>query len=121
MKLKNSSVECNFHPRLTAFLFVCDYHFLEKWEYDILLTSGSEQSTMHSYTSLHYADPCCAADVRSWDIPYKGTRITAEEQKELLVHLGVRFCFQEGIPIDWMEVILESNHFHIEYQPKRPQ
>lgn len=120
MRIKDTSVECKFHPILTAFLFYAEYEWLSRWGKELLITSGSEYDTYHSYKSMHYADPCCAADVRSWSFSFRGQEVNAQQQVEYLSRLAVQYCFRESIPIDWIEVILETDHIHIEYQPKRP-
>ena len=120
MLTKSDSVQCKFHPVLTDFLLYCDRYTQERWGSPITITCGSEPDVYHSYSSLHYADPCCAADVRSWSFSFRGQEVNAQQQVEYLSRLAVQYCFRESIPIDWIEVILETDHIHIEYQPKRP-
>jgi len=115
LKTKDDTVETNFHPRLTALLFELNKAYIT-WDAELIITSGSEHSAKHSFTSLHYADPCCAVDLRSWAI---GRIPEAEDQLEILTQIAIRFCANAGIPPNWVEVILESDHIHIEYQPKR--
>lgn len=119
MRVKDSSVECKFHPMLTDFLFDADEIYRE-WGSEVTLTSGSESGTRHGFTSLHYATPGQAADIRSWAISLAdGGKVIAEMQAEALEELAQEFCDRNEIPDDWLEVILESNHIHFEYQPKR--
>lgn len=124
MRLKDSTVETNFHHMLTRLLFAIDSYYLEHWNTDLLLTSGSEQlpEVEHSYTSLHYATPGQAADARSWLIPNPNLSkvpITAAIQHRTMVEIAIAYCESIGIPTDWYDIVLESNHIHIEYQPKR--
>ena len=116
MKTKDYSVECLFHPALTGFLFGIDQMYRDRWGEELIITSGSEPTTKHSYTSLHYATPCQAADIRSWQ---RGLVPSAEEQHKAITEAAILYCQSLGVPVDWMEVILESDHIHIEYQPKR--
>ncbi len=115
MKRKDSTVETEFHPILTFFLTWVDEIYVE-WGDHCIITSGSETSTRHSFTSLHYATPCQAADIRIWErnkVPNK------RKQVARLQELVEEFCEFKKIPSNWIEVILESDHIHIEYQPKR--
>lgn len=76
---------------------------------EIVLTSGSEMSTRHSDTSLHYAGN--AVDIRSWSFittSDKKHRITAEINKAL----GPDYDFiLEGAGTG-------NEHWHLEWQPK---
>lgn len=121
MRTKDTSVECLFHPALTGFLFGIDQMYRDRWGTELVITSGSEPQARHSYTSLHYATPCQAADTRSWDIEVRSTgqTITAEMQHAAMTDAAILYCQSLGVPVDWMEVILEKDHIHIEYQPKR--
>lgn len=118
MQTKDASVECRFHPVITQLLFHLDEWYIAV-DSELIITSGSEHTTHHSRNSFHYADPCCAVDIRSWDITcgievYDDTR-----QYKTLARLAIEFCKKHSIPISWIEVILETDHIHIEYQPKR--
>lgn len=116
MKTKDATVQCTFHPALTALLFGIDQVWRQEWNEEIIITSGSEQTTRHSYSSLHYATPCQAADIRSW---VTGKIPEAKRQVRVIEEVVYTFCKNLDIPYDWIEVILESDHIHIEYQPKR--
>ena len=119
MRAKDTSVQCEFHPILTAFLFRCDTVYRE-WDSELTITSGSETGTRHGYTSLHYATPAQAADIRSWAISLTaGGLVSAQKQHTALQDEAQKYCISLNIPHDWIEVILESNHIHVEYQPKR--
>lgn len=110
MHRKDSSVETEFHPIITAFLFQLSDLFIG-WGYELVITSGSEMETKHSRTSLHYATPAQAVDIRNRHLVQLTTAHIIEEAKE--------FCIARKIPTSWIEVIEESDHIHIEYQPKR--
>ena len=114
MKTKDHTVQCAFHPMLTDFLFQLDAIHLSRGG-DLVITSGSEPGG-HSFTSLHHAIPCCAADVRSW------LRVgwSTGEQYDDAVELAETFCAQHPMLARGdIEVIDEGDHFHIELQPKR--
>lgn len=117
MKTKDHTVETEFHPTLTAFLFEADITY-RKWGSELIITSGSEQSAKHSRTSLHYATPAQAADIRIWQTYHEPP---ADQQLDYLKATSAIFCRKLSIPTDWIDIILESDHIHIEYQPKRIQ
>jgi len=106
--IKDSSIELNaLHPALALALSGTVVPVLKEAGSNTILTSGSEQSARHGVTSLHYSG--CAVDIRIRD-PYKGVDLfDAKEAVDLLnKHLSIDF-----------DVILESDHIHMEYQPKR--
>ena len=115
MDVKDETVETQFHPILTAFLFRCDAVY-RGWERELIITSGSEHTAKHSKNSLHYALPACAADIRSWSV---GRVPSAEVQVAALEQMANQFCLGLNIPREWIEIILETTHIHIEFQPKR--
>lgn len=115
MRIKDSSVEMELHPTLTNFLFDVDAAYVA-WGDELVVTSGSEHTTRHGVNSLHYAIPGCAADVRIWeraDVPSAAKQLTKLQQ------VAESYCARHKIPTNWIEVILESDHIHIEFQPKR--
>lgn len=117
MITKDNSVETELHPTLTSLLFYLDSLY-RNWGSELIITSGSEDSARHSFTSLHYAKPCQAVDVRIWQL--------AEVPKAAVQHRALilaknNFCEIHSIPTNWFDIILESNHIHIEYQPKRKE
>lgn len=67
---------------------------------DCVITSCVD--SMHSFTSLHYAG--CALDFRTRDMNNTEQKMFYASMKEAL---GMQF-----------DVILESNHLHVEFQPK---
>lgn len=64
-------------------------------------TSGDD--SVHSNTSLHYAGN--AIDLRTRDLPPHSKQTVRDEIKDRLT-------------VDY-DVVLESDHIHIEYQPRR--
>lgn len=115
MKRKDPSVETEFHPTLTDFLFEVDVQY-RAWNSELTITSGSESDARHSKTSLHYAKPCCAADIRTWTV---GDSADAAIQYRTLLGVRDSYCTHMQIPRNWIDIILESDHIHIEFQPKR--
>lgn len=121
MRRKSPDVETKFHWMLNAFLWEVD-DLYKKWDDELVITSGSEASKFHGYTSLHYATPCQAADIRIWDHTQdRGKVPRPSEQHAALVKLACEFCKKEKIPVDWIEIVAEfkRHHIHIEFQPKR--
>jgi len=120
MRRKDKTVECEFHPVLTEFLVEVDELYRE-WNDELVITSGSEQGTRHKLTSFHYATPGQAADSRTWDAVEhnRGTVPPPNIQHAAIEEKAIRFCLRKDIPANWIEVILEAFHIHIEYQPKR--
>ncbi|PHQ81771.1 MAG: hypothetical protein COB66_01480 [Coxiella sp. (in: Bacteria)] len=121
MKRKDTTVETEFHPKLNFFLTWCDDIYRSAWGAELIITSGSEDKARHGFTSLHYAKPCCAADIRSWGLKDRAGRLiaTAKDQYNRLRELRDEFCADQNIPSNWIDIILESDHIHIEFQPKR--
>lgn len=115
MLRKDKSVELKLHAVLTNLLFDIDELYRE-WGSELVITSGSEKTARHSLTSLHYADPACAVDIRVWEV---ANVPTPEQQLKSIKKVSKLYCSTYSIPDNWIEVILESDHIHIEYQPKR--
>ena len=69
---------------------------------DLVLTACVDGK--HSVGSLHYAGQ--AVDIRTRDLP-------PESRQKLVAR--IRECMGEDY-----DVILESDHIHLEFQPKRP-
>lgn len=120
MRLKDDTVQANFHPTLTSFLFWVDALY-RAWQDENVITSGSEPTAKHSITSLHYAIPGQAADTRIWDQEFHNRGIVPNKSYQLaaIERLAAEFCIAHNIPTNWIDVVLESDHIHIEYQPKR--
>ena len=119
MKLKDISVQANFHPMITQLAFDIDVLY-KQWGDELVITSGSEHTAKHGRTSLHYATPACAFDVRTWDAANhnRGTVPAPSEQQAAIQEVAKKFCAKQTIPNSWVEVILENDHIHVEYQPK---
>ena len=112
MHRKNITVELKLHPVLTDLLFVADEMYIDRKQ-ELVITSGSELHARHKRTSLHYAG--CAVDIRT-----KNSQEHPIKQGVYLAALVKKYCKTNGIPVDWIEVVTEHNHLHLEYQPKRP-
>lgn len=116
MRTKDSSVECQFHPRLTEFLASYVDLLYRDWGDEVIITSGSELGAVHSHTSLHYSGQ--AADIRGRQrdrVPDGRTQIQDIKAE------AFKYCVTLGIPANWIDVVA-SNHgaIHCEYQPKGP-
>ena len=118
MRVKTFSVRLELNSTLNDFLIWVDAKYRE-WGDELVVTSGSEHTARHSFTSLHYAG--CAVDVRIWNEAEHGRAQvpSPEDQLEALKIEAATYCKIHKIPINWIEVILEGTHIHIEYQPKR--
>lgn len=115
MKLKNDTVEMRItEPLFIQFLFVIDAAY-RCYESELTITSGSELSSGHSRTSLHYSGR--AVDVRSWAI--QDSEIGAQSQYVMICEHRDSYLESLGIPTDTIDVVMESDHIHIEWQPKR--
>ncbi len=113
MRTKDDSVELNItEPMLVNFLLQVDKLYRD-WGSELIITSGSERKARHSDTSLHYAGR--AVDVRIWelaDVPKPANQANA------LKTLAKKYLTSLTLPINWIDVVLESDHIHIEWQPK---
>ena len=103
MRVKDNSVSLvGCSPQIFWGLSVVE-NVLNKYGVDTVITSGSEQSTTHSTTSLHYSGN--ALDIRNRELS-PVDQLGA--QKPIKECLGVGFDF-----------IIKSNHFHLEFKPKK--
>jgi hypothetical protein len=103
MRLKDDTVRIQgITTELKFGLDVASYVY-EKHGKELVITSGSEFSTRHSETSLHYSGN--AVDLRTSYFRSGEVDIVKAEIKE---RLGRDF-----------DVVIESTHIHLEYQPKR--
>lgn len=110
MEIKNKNVRFDFTRQFSivndSFNFIV-YILTGK---QALLTCGSERTAKHGETSCHYSGN--AGDYRSkWYTKDMKTKIMSE--------------FKKAFPTPDVEIYLEceglkNEHFHIEYQPKRP-
>lgn len=111
MRTKDSTVECAFTPELTKLLFLIDAKYRELGD-EVIITSGSELHPPHADTSLHFSGN--AADLRLWNI-----NLTPKELYAKILEVCHAYCIANKIPINWVDLILEKDHLHVEYQPKR--
>lgn len=79
----------------------------EKYGIELVVTSLCDGT--HSETSLHYAG--FAVDLRTWNIE-------PTEEHPALVPQIIADEIREALTADY-DVVLESNHVHIEFQPRR--
>lgn len=101
MIIKDKSVEFqNLSPQLLLGLIIVD-QVMQKHGQEAVITSLND--AYHSNTSLHYNGN--GADLRSRT--FSNPEIILQECKEAL-----------GFSPDY-DIVLEYNHFHLEYQPKR--
>lgn len=85
-----------------AIAYVIVESVYNEFETEAILTEGT--GAEHSAGSLHYVG--YGLDVRIWNIPEKYT--AQQVAQKIRQKLGQEF-----------DVVLESNHIHIEYQPKQ--
>lgn len=100
MKFKPGVRVFGVRPELTLAIIAVNSVY-EAEGYDLVITSVTEGK--HSRASLHYAGQ--AFDCRIWGIP------------ELKLQEFVRIL-QQALT-DEFDVVLEKDHIHIEFQPKR--
>jgi len=101
MKAKDKSVKITgIKPELLFGLIVADGIY-RKYGFNMVVTSVIDGE--HSTGSFHYIG--LAADLRINDIPPNIVEKILSELKEELVKLG-------------FDVVFETNHIHIEFQPK---
>lgn len=105
MRIKPGTLHAAIHPSILHALDIADYLWRDIAKREATVTSLHDSE--HSANSLHYGRPgdirCRAVDLRINDVP----AATAERLVEnLKLMLG-----------DAFDVILESDHIHIEYDP----
>ena len=101
LRIKDNSIQAHsLAPQLLLAIFIADQVFAERAS-ECVITALADGS--HSSTSLHYAG--CAVDLRTRHLGPGHAQII---HKELRGRLNM----------DW-DVLLEPDHIHIEYQPKR--
>lgn len=100
MKIKSDEVSFqNLQPQMVLAVIMAQEVYRE-YDTDMVITSAND--SVHSRTSLHFSGN--AVDLRIWNLPDG----TANEVRDKL---------QEKLTKDF-DVILESDHIHLEYQPK---
>jgi hypothetical protein len=96
MRLKNGYVKIyGIKPELVLGIIILQSFFNE----ELIITSGSEHTTKHMPSSLHYSGN--AVDIRE---PAETSAYTKTEIKNAL---GSEF-----------DLIFEKDHWHLEFQPK---
>lgn len=114
MRIKDATVQCSFYPALTVLLMAIDFAYRQEWDKELVITSGSEFEAKHSRTSLHYSGN--AADIRL--LTLQG-RSFEHRQHSITREVANMCCDSLGIPYNFYDIVLEKDHIHIEYQPKR--
>lgn len=102
MRLKDDSVELKALSVPMLFALVVADQVYREHGYDCVVTSANDAH--HSETSLHYAGE--AVDLRTRMIE------SEDEQKQ------IRDQIKGKLNIDF-DVVLESDHIHLEHQPRR--
>ena len=100
MKFKKGISILGVRPELLFGLMVVESTF-QKLNADLVITSVCDSK--HSVTSLHYAG--CAADIR--------IRHLSPEKIQVITN-----ALNENLTEDF-DVVLEKDHIHIEYQPRK--
>lgn len=99
MKFKKDVDPTGIRPELMVALFICDSVYREVEGIDLVVTSLNDGK--HSFGSLHFSG--AAADLRIWNID-------AERMvNKIKIALGSNSAY---------DVVLESDHIHLEWQPK---
>lgn len=102
MRFKDHSIQPkSLSTQLLLAMIIANEVYLEHG-YDCVITSLNDAT--HSLTSLHYAGE--AVDLRTRMIP------TQDEKVEVRDQIKARLTSD-------FDVILESDHIHIEHQPRR--
>lgn len=96
-------------PEMMLGIYICDQVFALS-NYDCVITSCTEESTVHGFASLHYSG--CAIDLR--------TKHLAEDADEIVEIAKVIVKLLKASLGASFDVVLEKDHIHVEYQPKRP-
>jgi hypothetical protein len=93
----------NIQPQIVLALITANNLYRDEGV-ELVYTSGRDGE--HSLTSLHYSGN--AVDLRSRDLKAKNRLLPALIRDRLADRLGVDY-----------DVVLEKNHIHLEYQPRR--
>ena len=101
MKIKQGVCITGIRPEMVVGLMVVNSIFTELG-YELVITCGLDGK--HSLTSLHYAG--AAVDIRTRDM-------TTSDIGEAMRMISA------ALPNDF-DIIYEGNHFHLEWQPRKP-
>ena len=101
IKFKQGTKISGIRPELILAILVAEgvYH---KYSTDLVITSVNDGK--HSFTSLHYSGS--AIDIRTRELPEADSIQAVGEE------------IRQGLSNEY-DVVVESDHIHIEYQPKR--
>ncbi len=104
MKLKSGVKPTGLRPEILLAMIIADGVY-QKHGHDLVITSLLDGA--HSVTSLHYAG--CAADLRTIAANIPGSTIDA-----------IAADIRKALSGDY-DVIVEPDHIHLEFQPRRPE
>lgn len=110
LRFKNNVDISNITPQTVLAMNIAAWVYWDWDRKDAWVTSVRDGQ--HSSSSLHYRGD--AFDLRIGDTDYDGNRInywSKSEQDQIVLRLT------KALPRDY-DVVLESTHIHIEYQPK---
>ena len=116
IEIKDDSISLsNLQPQMLIALMNANDLYAE-WGLPCVVTSGND--ARHSKTSLHYAGQ--AIDIRTRNIPSIFHHLAETRQMDKAVEATDNIVkkLKETLGLDY-DVILESDHIHIEYQPRR--
>ena len=101
MKLKHGVTITGIRPEMLIGIMVAQQIYIDHG-IDFVITSALDST--HSKTSLHYAG--AAVDIRTREMSQSAARLVCDS---ILV----------ALPQDF-DCVLESNHIHLEWQPRKP-
>ena len=104
ISLKNGVNPAGLRPELLLGIVIA-HEVYKTFGHDLVLTSLNDSE--HSRTSLHYDGK--AVDMR--------TNVIYESELEVIAK-QIRLCLGDCQDYDF---VVESDHFHLEYQPKKPE
>ena len=111
LRIKEGVSIRGLQPQAFHAWYVAGEVYAELYNADCYLTGGVDGK--HGHGSLHYVGLAIDLRIRNLVTPDAITDMTIDKavviQAELKTRLGVEY-----------DVVLESNHFHIEFQPKNP-
>ena len=103
MKCKQGVKLFGCSPQILATMPIADAIWKELGAEEAVVTSGSEQTAKHSRASIHYSGN--ALDYRIRNLVESHRKRAADKLRDSLT--------------DEYDVVLESDHIHVEFQPKR--